>query len=703
MNATQEFRDAIHAAGLTPPASIVPGKFRRFPGVGKNKGDTSGYCKMFQDGEGGCFGDWASGNTGEWQAKREIPRTNIEQAAFKRQVAEARAKAEAEQVARNCAAAIEAEAIWQKAVPAVDGHPYLASKFVKANGARTLEGRLIVPLRDKTKIQSIQYIDKDGGKLFHLGGRTKGCYFSIGDLNGAMALCIAEGFATGATIHEATGHPVAVAFNAGNLEAVATAMREQFPKLPIILCADDDSATPGNPGMTKAMAAAQAVGGLLAMPDFGPARPQGATDFNDMAKHCGLEAVKRTIASVNPEHPDCLDDHLVSFDDLTGCDEPQPHYVEKWVPAGEVTLMAGHGGGGKSYIALLIAMCVALGLPFSGLVTKQANTLFYSAEDGKGVLLHRLKRICDVLRIDPATLNGKLHLLDASDLDPALHREQKTYVGKEQRINLETPMLGELADLVKRLDAGFVVIDNASDAYDDDEIKRSRVRAFIRSLRTQIARPGRAVLLLAHINKESAKHGKGAGAEDYSGSTAWHNSVRSRVSLQPDDDRTNLVHAKANLGPKAAPVTIEWQGGVPVVLGSEATPGAEMAKELARKAEADRDGRDMDALVTLIESFDQRGERVTTSAMGNATVYKLLKAEPGFPKGTGPDRLMPLLRQLESDGRIYRRTTKTADRKLREVFTCVPGRASAPMQGQSVGSTGGGNGTVSGIECANEA
>ena len=111
-------------------------------------------------------------------------------------------------------------------------------------------------------------------------------------------LCIVEGFATGATINEATGYAVAVAFNAGNLEAVARAMRAKFPDLILIICADDDYQTDGNPGLTKATAAARAVGGLLALPVFDADRPAKATDFNDMAAVYGLEAVKQAIAGV---------------------------------------------------------------------------------------------------------------------------------------------------------------------------------------------------------------------------------------------------------------------------------------------------------------------------------------------------------------------------------------------------------------------
>jgi putative DNA primase/helicase len=81
-------------------------------------------------------------------------------------------------------------------------------------------------------------------------------------------LIVCEGFATGASIHECTDHAVAVAFNAGNLEAVAVALRSKYPALKIIIAADDDHQTPGNPGMTKATAAVQATGSALAVPVF---------------------------------------------------------------------------------------------------------------------------------------------------------------------------------------------------------------------------------------------------------------------------------------------------------------------------------------------------------------------------------------------------------------------------------------------------
>jgi putative DNA primase/helicase len=130
---------------------------------------------------------------------------------------------------------------------------------------------LVIPVRADGVLTSLQFITEEGIKRPLTGGKMAGGYHAIGSMQGAAALCICEGFATGATIHEATGYPVAVAFSAGNLLAVAQAMRAKFPDLPIVLCADDDYQTAANPGLTKATEAARAVRGAVAVPDFGRA------------------------------------------------------------------------------------------------------------------------------------------------------------------------------------------------------------------------------------------------------------------------------------------------------------------------------------------------------------------------------------------------------------------------------------------------
>ncbi|MBV1959362.1 MAG: DUF3987 domain-containing protein [Pseudomonadales bacterium] len=299
-NAFSQFGDAIHAAGLEPPHVIEPGKLYRFPGIGKNNGNKAGWCQLFDDGLGGCFGDWSSGYSENWQAKRDKPLSESERVAFVRSIEETQSRAELERQQQYAKAAKEAATIWGASEPASDHHPYLTRKNIKANGARLYKNALVVPVRSDGELCSLQFIAADGGKRFLSSGRVSGGYFSIGTIKGAGALCVTEGFATGASIHQATGYPVAVAFNAGNLEPVANAMRQKLPDLPMIICADDDANTKGNPGITKANLAAITAGAKVAAPVFGKQRPEGVTDFNDMAALAGLESVAVAIHAATP-------------------------------------------------------------------------------------------------------------------------------------------------------------------------------------------------------------------------------------------------------------------------------------------------------------------------------------------------------------------------------------------------------------------
>lgn len=270
LDALSQFSDAIKAAGLPPPATIeADGRLRRFASNGKS-GDDAGWYLLHGDGiPAGSFGDWRTGFSQTWRADIGRTLTPAEEATHRAKVESMRREREAEEAKRKAEAKAKAAAIWHKAEPAPEDHPYLIRKGIKAHGARLHNGALVIPMRAGGVLHSLQFIGADGDKRFLAGGRVAGCYFGIGTVQGAAALCVAEGFATSSTVYEATGYPVAVAFNAGNMMLVAKAMRVKFPDLPLILCADDDSGTEGNPGLTKAAEAARAVGGLLAIPDFG--------------------------------------------------------------------------------------------------------------------------------------------------------------------------------------------------------------------------------------------------------------------------------------------------------------------------------------------------------------------------------------------------------------------------------------------------
>jgi phage/plasmid primase-like uncharacterized protein len=290
----EQFRDAIRAAGMMPPDFIEPGRFHRFPGAGKRNGNTAGWCKLFPDEMGGIYGDYSRDLAESWQAHREHPLSDVEHEDFRQHVERAKAEAAAKRREDQADAAKRAAELWDKATPAT-AHPYLTAKGVQPHGARVDGATLLVPMRANGEVVNVQRIAPDGSKRFLSGGRVTGCYHSIGKPDGII--CIVEGYATGTSVYEATNHAVAVAFNAGNLAAVAAALRERYPEARLILAADDDYATDGNPGLTTASAAARAVGGLVAVPYFGADRPDGATDFNDLHRHRGVEAVVRAIAA----------------------------------------------------------------------------------------------------------------------------------------------------------------------------------------------------------------------------------------------------------------------------------------------------------------------------------------------------------------------------------------------------------------------
>lgn len=146
-------------------------------------------------------------------------------------------------------------------------------------------------------ICSLQFITENGEKRFLSGGITSGCYFTIGTFNTEEAICITEGFATGASIHEATGLSVAVAFSTSNILAIAQIIQEKFPQSIIVICADNDRGQEANPGLTKAQEVAKLVNGALAIPMFDSSENLNKTDFNDVANLYGAKAVRTAIFS----------------------------------------------------------------------------------------------------------------------------------------------------------------------------------------------------------------------------------------------------------------------------------------------------------------------------------------------------------------------------------------------------------------------
>ena len=344
-DAFQQFRDALAGRGILPPADIrADGALHRCDAEGSGgKGDAA-YLLHLDGIPAGGFENWRDGQGWQnWRADVGRTLTPTEEAAHRAKIEASRQQREAEESRRHAKARERAKLILAKAHQRGE-HPYWVKKGIDAHGAKLIQAEqarsiapnlslelsgllLVVPIRADGVLHSLQFIAADGTKRFLTGGQVAGGYFSIGNPKGAAALCICEGYADGASIHEATAYPVAMAFSAGNLEVVARVLRTKFPDLPLILCADDDVATAGNPGLTMATGAARAVGGGVAIPNFGPNRAADMTDFNDMAKLLGKEAVRATIeAALRGEHQPGNDNAPGAI--LEGRDDngwPDPH------------------------------------------------------------------------------------------------------------------------------------------------------------------------------------------------------------------------------------------------------------------------------------------------------------------------------------------------------------------------------------------
>lgn len=285
----EAFSMAIAASGMQPPEAIIPGVLQRFSPTGRH-GDTAGWYVFYSDGiPAGSFGNWREATQSTWCSKADHEMTDTEREAHHQRMQAAQQQREAAKAAQQEATAQVAQTRWDASQPAT-GHPYLTAKGIKPHAARIDGEILLIPLRDvRGKLWNLQQIYPDGTKRFLPGGKVSGCYCAIGQPDGALV--IAEGFATGASIHEATGRAVVVAFSASNLPTVALALRARYPDMQLTIAADDDHQTAGNPGLTKGTQAAQAVGGWLARPVFPPERADRDTDFNDLARLAGAEAV----------------------------------------------------------------------------------------------------------------------------------------------------------------------------------------------------------------------------------------------------------------------------------------------------------------------------------------------------------------------------------------------------------------------------
>lgn len=327
-DALSQFIDHMRNVGCPPSdASAIQGddKIRRFHIQGDKPGTQNGRYALRHDGDF-SFG-WVinskEGHTHAWHTRSSRKFTAEEKAEHKRRAEQARRDAQAARDGREAVAASRAARIWERASKA-GSTAYSERKGIRLNGARIWRDMLIVPVRRGPQLTSLQFISADGSKKFLKDGAIDGAYFSLATGKDDLShIGIVEGYATGCTVRQATGLPVICAFNAGNLKAVALAIRAKYPDATITFFADHDQwtqkpdGTPWNPGLEKAQEAAVAIGGARVLaPNVPHDHPERPTDWNDV----GEEAVREAFHAPIPDHREPIPDEMLPEYDYD--DEP---------------------------------------------------------------------------------------------------------------------------------------------------------------------------------------------------------------------------------------------------------------------------------------------------------------------------------------------------------------------------------------------
>lgn len=252
---------------------------------------------------------------------------------------------------------------------------------------------------------------------------------------------------------------------------------------------------------------------------------------------------------------------LFAASELAGRDVPPRDWlVPGLVPAGNVTLLGGPAGCGKSLLALQLAVGVVAGCPWVGNETAAGGCLYLSCEDEREELHRRLVAIVHDLGTDLGDLD-RLSLWPLAGEDAILAAPNPKEFGKMRAL----PRFTELEAAVRSLRPALLVIDTLADVFGGDENRRAEARGFIALLRGLAMRSECAVVVLSHPSVAGMASGSGL-----SGSTAWEASVRSRLFLErvtengqePDPDARRLSVKKLNYGRAGGEIALRYEGGV---------------------------------------------------------------------------------------------------------------------------------------------
>jgi P4 family phage/plasmid primase-like protien len=293
----QSLHDAFAQVAMPFPKRMPEsGRFTRFP-TSEKQTDDAGWCRLYPDGTGAVFGDFRSGTSYLWQQRdpNAPPPTDEERQAARVKADAARHKAVAERAAEQAKAKQTASRLWAESVALQATHPYVARKGIAPFGARqSTTGDLMLPVYGPDdELHSLQFIDDAGEKRSLWKGKMKSGRLMLGDAKDGSPLILCEGWATGCSVHQATGHPTAICFSGRNLATVAESLRLRYPNSRLVVAGDLDSTGAGAKFADAALAVAS--NSTAVYPSFADGRDHG--DFNDLHQDDGIDAVNRRISA----------------------------------------------------------------------------------------------------------------------------------------------------------------------------------------------------------------------------------------------------------------------------------------------------------------------------------------------------------------------------------------------------------------------
>jgi len=284
-----------------PP--IFDGKFRNVDALGDAPNSKKAWYWLPADCRYGAFGHHRPDVNERINLSGDKPLSRKKLRTLRKEFRAEMKRHDAKQAASRQRCRERATQIWEKAVEPSPDHPYLVKKGVKAFGIRQHGNSLVIPVRGSDgMLHGLQFIspaNKKNKKYLTATRKRGSCFLICGPV--VDRLIVVEGYATGATVHEAVGIPVACAFDAGNLEYVADELRRLYPRVEITIAADNDAETERkggtNPGLVAARDAAKAIGARLTWPHFEQVKKSMA-DFNDLMRVKGIGAVREALSVV---------------------------------------------------------------------------------------------------------------------------------------------------------------------------------------------------------------------------------------------------------------------------------------------------------------------------------------------------------------------------------------------------------------------